>query len=164
MQFLKKPIALFSIISVCILIAGVIYVHAGDDAPVTGISSVISVAQAILLFASLAALGANIVWSFFNRKQYDKLKEAIEDQSLTLESKRGRIEQLEADKLQLKDEKEALRHANKKEIEILEASNGALAFQNTAYKLILRKLRLEGKWQGDEENPIYPHTAEESEE
>lgn len=104
----------------------------------------------IIVIAAAGTVVFNVIWSFFNRKNYDKLKETINDQKELLESRAERIENnklviegmLAKHQLELSECRQMSRD--------LRVSNEAVVGQNLQIKAILKRLRLEGKWEGDE--------------
>lgn len=104
----------------------------------------------VIVIAAAGTVVFNVIWSFFNRKNYDKLKETIADQKELLESRAERIEnnRLTVEGILAKHQLES--KEREADVARLRASNEAIVDQNLMMKAILKQLRNEGKWEGNE--------------
>lgn len=109
-------------------------------------------ATTAMAVAGAIALVVGIGWGIINRKNYDKLKETIDDLEEVLESKDRRIEELRL----TASESEARLTLRIVGFETtcrnFKVSNEAVVSQNLQMKAILKRLRLDGKWQGHEDD------------
>lgn len=113
----------------------------------------------IIAAAGAVSILLNVIWSFFNRKNYDKLKETISDQEDIIDAKDRRNNELKLKLSETEAQRELKKLEDEQTISGLKVSNGAVTRENLQMRAILKKLRLEGKWEGDEENVFKGYLA-----
>lgn len=123
----------------------------GPDAPAPPGWTLKEIATTAVAIAGFVSLIVGVGWGLINRKNYDKLKETIDDLEEVAESKESRITEL---KLRASETEARLQlRLNNNDITItgLKVSNEAVVSQNLQMKAILKRLRLDGKWEGHED-------------
>lgn len=113
----------------------------------------------LALCGVLGILG-NVAYSFWNRKEYDKLKDANNDLQMALDSRTERMGEEKARNERLELTLATMTTEMKRRVEKLELTNEAVVSQNLQMKAILKGLRLSGKWEGNENDIFNIHDTE----
>jgi hypothetical protein len=98
-----------------------------------------------------------IVYGFFKKQKYDNLKTDRDEWKGIAESREERIVEIQEKYALVRANLELTIKERDSKIRNLEVSNEAVVSQNMQMKAILKKLRLDGKWEGHEDNL---HTTE----
>lgn len=158
-SYTKAP-AIAAAIAVLMLAYLAVTVYAAEAAPGTPMSSLQDIATYALAIAGLVSLIVGVGWGLINRKKYDKLNETINDLQEVIDAKEMRIQE----KILQYSELDARCKLHIKELErsteILGETNIAVVSQNLQMKAILKLLRLEGKWAGNEEDVFNLHRTQ----
>ena len=144
-----------------------------QDGEATGVySTAFSWAKDIGIIIGAIVLVATILYSVFNRKHYEGLKDTIEEKDLSLKAKTERIETLEeqivkqrkdaadeAEKLKLKHKADVAKLQVKIDELVLDCEHSkaaarALSQVNLQAGAVLKQLRQSGAWTGHE-NDIF---------
>lgn len=137
-------------VALVVLLLAVAAVFAAEPSTVSDTTKEV-IAYVVGGFGALSIV-LNVIWSFFNRKNYDKLKETISDQEDIIDAKDRRNTELLLRISEIEAQRDLKYKENEQTIVGLKVSNGAVTRENLQMRAILKKLRLEGKWEGDEEN------------
>lgn len=155
-MFRLRPRPYYRVPQVLAALAGVfaLYIAITAQAPVetqasgSSIKEAASTGIAVLGFISLVV---GVGWGIINRKNYDKLKENIDDLDELLESKDKRIEELKLTASEAQARLALRLKLVEGDCQNLKVSNEAVVSQNLQMKAILKRLRLDGKWEGHED-------------
>lgn len=140
-----KPIALLFCLGVAFVAIIQAQTEGGSESSIKGI------ATTIVAVIGAISLVFGIGWGLLNRKNYDKLKETIEELEESCESKDKRIEELRLTCAATEARINLVIVAQTTTITGLKVSNEAVVSQNLQMKAILKGLRLSGKWEGHED-------------
>ncbi len=106
----------------------------------------------IIAGGGVLALLGNVAWSFFSRKSHDKLKESVSELEKLLEIRKLKSEEQDVRIGELQA-KLTLESRTKGDIIAgLTDTNISVTRENMQMRAILKALRLEGKWTGDEDD------------
>lgn len=114
--------------------------------------------QYVMGVAGFVSLVVGVGWGLINRKKYDKLKETIDDLTELIEAKEKRIEEITLSKAEMESRFNLRIVALEQAATNLGIVNEGIVSHNLQMKAILKKLRLEGKWEGHEDD-IFSHKA-----
>ncbi len=142
-------IALLTGVAVCIL---VVMVRISGQQPASNALEASSVVFSwILLAVGFVSIVVAVVYGFAKKQKYENLEKERNELKSLAESREERIKELRHSQAEAEAKLQARVMQKEGVITNLRESNSSLVSTSLQMKAILRKLRLEGKWEGHEE-------------
>lgn len=141
----------------CLICIGIVFLNvaAQTGSPTPTDTNPISLSREIFGWALAAAgfisLVLGIGYGFFKKQKYENLTKDRDEWKDLAETREERIKELKYTHGEAEAKLKLTIATREKSIENLSESNSALVSQSLQMKAILRSLRLQGHWHGDEE-------------